>query len=250
MSLRKNILLINLKIHSAYSKFFTEKSYTLEAYTASDVLFYLKALHPKFSKYMIQVHSGVSEEGISILDSKLNQISDDMLEVKKFKEGETIHLVPNISGGGGKRFRNALLFMALIVAAPYIMSYLGTVGSSLGIGAGAPLNAIPQLGAVNVGAGASTGLSVMKTIGLNLAMSGITALMTKSPAQRASKQTDATTRDAGMFGSLTNSSTSGTPVSLVYGMNRVGGQFLSGYISSISHGSSDTISVGAQFDGT
>ena len=115
MSLRKNILLINLKIHSAYNKFFTEKSYTLEAYTASDVLFYLKALHPKFSKYMIQVHSGVSQEGISLLDSKLNQISDDMLDVKKFKEGETIHLVPNISGGGGKRFRNALLFMAVIV---------------------------------------------------------------------------------------------------------------------------------------
>ena len=245
-------MLINLKIHSAYSKFFTEKSYTLEAYTASDVLFYLKALHPKFSKYMIQVHSGVSEEGISLLDSKLNQISDDMLEVKKFKEGETIHLVPNISGGGGKRFRNALLFMAVIIAAPYIMGALSSAGASLGLGAGAPLNAIPQLGAVNVGAGAvgSTGLSVMKTIGLNMAMAGISALMTKSPAQRASKQTDSTTRDAGMFGGLTNSSTSGTPVSLVYGMNRVGGQFLSGYISSISHGSSDTISVGAQFDGT
>jgi len=90
----------------------------------------------------------------------------------------------------------------------------------------------------------------MKTIGLNLAMAGLSALMTKSPAKRASKQTDSTTREAGMFGGLTNSSTSGTPVSLVYGMNRVGGQFLSGYISSISHGSSDTISVGAQFDGT
>ena len=188
----------------------------------------------KFSKYMIQVHSGVSQEGISLLDSKLNQISDDMLDVKKFKEGETIHLVPNISGGGGKRFRNALLFMAVIVAAPYIMGALSSAGAGLGLGVGAPLNAIPQLGAVNVGAGAAagTGLSVMKTIGLNLAMAGLTALMTKSPAQRASKQTDSTTRDAGMFGGLNNSSTSGTPVSLVY------------------HGSSDTISVGAQFDGT
>ena len=242
-------MLINLKIHSAYSKFFTEKSYTLEAYTASDVLFYLKALHPKFSKYMIQVHSGVSEEGISILDSKLNQISDDMLEVKKFKEGETIHLVPNISGGGGKRFRNALLFMALIVAAPYIMSYLGTLGAGGSTAVLSGTVAPVPMAAPIVQAG-STGLSVMKTIGLNLAMSGITALMTKSPAQRASKQTDSTTRDAGMFGGLTNSSTSGTPVALVYGMNRVGGQFLSGYISSISHGSSDTISVGAQFDGT
>jgi predicted phage tail protein len=242
-------LLINLKIHSAYSKFFTEKSYTLEAYTASDVLFYLKALHPKFSKYMIQVHSGVSEEGISILDSKLNQISDDMLEVKKFKEGETIHLVPNISGGGGKRFRNALLFMALIVAAPYIMSYLGTLGAGGSAAAVSGTVAPVPMAAPIVQAG-STGLSVMKTIGLNMAMAGISALMTKSPAQRASKQTDSTTRDAGMFGGLTNSSTSGTPVALVYGMNRVGGQFLSGYISSISHGSSDTISVGAQFDGT
>ena len=249
MSLRKNILLINLKIHSAYSKFFTEKSYTLEAYTASDVLFYLKALHPKFSKYMTQVHSGVSEEGISILDSKLNQISDDMLEVKKFKEGETIHLVPNISGGGGKRFRNALLFMALIVAAPYIMSYLGTLGAGGSAAAVSGTVAPVPMAAPIVQAG-STGLSVMKTIGLNLAMAGLSALMTKSPAQRASKQTDSTTRDAGMFGGLTNSSTSGTPVALVYGMNRVGGQFLSGYISSISHGSSDTISVGAQFDGT
>lgn len=242
-------MLINLKIHSAYSKFFTEKSYTLEAYTASDVLFYLKALHPKFSKYMIQVHSGVSEEGISILDSKLNQISDDMLEVKKFKEGETIHLVPNISGGGGKRFRNALLFMALIVAAPYIMSYLGTLGAGGSAAAVSGTVAPVPMAAPIVQAG-STGLSVMKTIGLNMAMAGISALMTKSPAQRASKQTDSTTRDAGMFGGLTNSSTSGTPVALVYGMNRVGGQFLSGYISSISHGSSDTISVGAQFDGT
>ena len=242
-------MLINLKIHSAYSKFFTEKSYTLEAYTASDVLFYLKALHPKFSKYMIQVHSGVSEEGISILDSKLNQISDDMLEVKKFKEGETIHLVPSISGGGGKRFRNALLFMALIVAAPYIMSYLGTLGAGGSAAAVSGTVAPVPMAAPIVQAG-STGLSVMKTIGLNMAMAGISALMTKSPAQRASKQTDSTTRDAGMFGGLTNSSTSGTPVALVYGMNRVGGQFLSGYISSISHGSSDAISVGAQFDGT
>jgi len=56
-------------------------------------------------------------------------------------------------------------------------------------------------------------------------------------------------RDNGMFGSLTNSSSSGTPIALIYGEHRVSGQFLSGYISSISHGSGDPISVGGQFDG-
>ena len=90
-------------------------------------------------------------------------------------------------------------------------------------------------------------MSVMKTIGLNLAISAITSMMVKSPAARSSKQTDSTVRENGMFGGLTNSSTSGTPIALIYGYNRVGGQFLSGYISSTSHGSGDPIQVGNQF---
>ena len=75
-------------------------------------------------------------------------------------------------------------------------------------------------------------------------------MFTKSPAARqAQKTTESTTRDSGMFGSLTNSSESGTPIALIYGQHRVGGQFLSGYISSIDHGSGDPISIGEQFDG-
>jgi predicted phage tail protein len=80
-------------------------------------------------------------------------------------------------------------------------------------------------------------------------MAAVTSLMTKSPAKRASKQTESTVRENGMFGGLTNSSTSGTPIALIYGQTRVAGQFLSGYISSIDHGSGDPISVGGQFDG-
>ena len=86
MSLRKNILLINLKIHSAYNKFFDEKTYTFEAYVATDIILYLKGIHPKFAKYMTQILSGESEEAFSILDGNLKEISEDMLEIKKFKE--------------------------------------------------------------------------------------------------------------------------------------------------------------------
>ena len=179
-------MLINLKIHSAYNKFFKEKEYVFEACVPADSILYLKGVHPKFAKYMTQIVSGESEEAFSLLDSNLKEIGEEMLVVKKFKEGDTIHLVPNISGGGGKRFRNALLFMLAVVAAPYVIGAIQAAGaaSAAAAGAGAPLNAIPALGAVNVGGAAQaagTGMSLMKTIGLNLAMSAVTALMTKSP---------------------------------------------------------------------
>ena len=38
-----------------------------------------------------------------------------------------------------------------------------------------------------------------------------------------------------MFGSLVNTTTSGTPVSVNYGTMRVAGQFLSGYVLSAQH---------------
>ena len=236
-------MLINLKIHSAYNKFFDEKTYTFEAYVATDIILYLKGIHPKFAKYMTQILSGESEEAFSLLDSNLKEISEDMLEVKKFKDGDTIHLVPNISGGGGKRFRNMLLFMALVVAAPYAIAAM-TAAAPTAVGISAT---VAPVAAPAVVKGGITAASVMKTIGLNLAISAITSMMVKSPAARSSKQTDSTVRENGMFGGLTNSSTSGTPIALIYGYNRVGGQFLSGYISSTSHGSGDPIQVGNQF---
>ena len=64
---------------------------------------------------------------------------------------------------------------------------------------------------------------------------------------KASQQTESTTRENGMFGSLTNTSTSGTPVPLHYGQVRVAGQFLSGYINSEEHGKNDNVKVGDQF---
>ena len=242
-------MLINLKIHSAYNKLFDEKTYTFEAYVATDIILYLKGIHPKFAKYMTQILSGESEEAFSLLDGNLKEISEDMLEVKKFKDGDTIHLVPNISGGGGKRFRNMLLFMALVVAAPYAIAAIQAAGAvgAVGTSAGAGLGMAVPAAAPAVVKGGITAASVMKTIGLNLAISAITSSMVKSPAARSSKQTDSTVRENGMFGGLTNSSTSGTPIALIYGYNRVGGQFLSGYISSISHGSGDPIQVGNQF---
>ena len=87
MSLRKNILLINLKIHSAYNKFFSEKIYTFDAYSALDIIGYLRGVHHKFSKHMVDIASGKSDDCFNLLDGNLQEITDEMLYIKKFKEG-------------------------------------------------------------------------------------------------------------------------------------------------------------------
>ena len=228
-------MLINLKIHSAYNKFFEENIYTFDAYIAADIMHYLKAMHPKFSKYMTQIGSGDSDESFSLLDSNLKEITEEMLELKHFKDGDTIHLVPNICGGGGKSGRKMFMIAAVLMLA------MTPPGQAMLVGMKASLA---------TGMAAGKGLSFLGSMALNIGMSIIGRMFTKSPAARqAQKTTESTTRDNGMFGSLTNSSESGTPIALIYGQHRVAGQFLSGYISSIPHGSGDQISVGAQFDG-
>ena len=61
------------------------------------------------------------------------------------------------------------------------------------------------------------------------------------------EQVDSSTRGSDMFGSLQNTTESGTPIALVYGESRVAGQFVSGYLNTTSHGKSDVIRVGDQF---
>ena len=51
-----------------------------------------------------------------------------------------------------------------------------------------------------------------------------------------------------MFGSLQNTTTSGSPIPLVYGQSRVAGQFISGYLNTVKHGRNDVVNVSEQFD--
>ena len=79
--------------------------------------------------------------------------------------------------------------------------------------------------------------SFIQSIIGNLALSLITSLFTSKPPGRDQQVTqDSGTRtENNMFGSLVNSTTSGTPVSINYGLFRLGGQFLSGYVLSAQH---------------
>jgi len=240
-------LLINLKIHSAYNNFFEETTYSFEATVIHDIIAYLRGVHPKFSKYIKQVISGESSEPFCLLDSNLKPITADMVDIKRFKDGDTIHLVPAIAGGGGKSITKAIYVVFAAVAIYYAIGYMASAGAM------APVDPMTGVAAGTQGAGGYTAtaatLTPLQMAGLQVGLSAVSMLMTKSPAARSSKQTESTSRDNDMFGSLKNSSTSGTPIPLIYGRHRVAGQFMSGYITTIGHGGGDQVNVGSQFDG-
>lgn len=245
-------MLINLKIHSAFQKYFDQETYKVDAFNAESINDYLRAVHPKFSNYISQIESGDCQESYSLVDSNFKLIENDAFGIKKFKEGETVYIAPLVVGGGGKR-GTFLLLMFAAVAAPYLIAQLTAAPTiaATGIPAGTSTMAGGIAGGGGGGFFAGFGKafaampSFAKSIVGNLAMSVVASIFTKKP--KASQQTESTTRENGMFGSLTNTSTSGTPVPLHYGQVRVAGQFLSGYINSEEHGKNDVISVGDQF---
>ena len=245
-------MLINLKIHSAFQKYFDQEVYKVDAFNAESINEYLRAVHPKFSNYINQIESGDCQESYSLVDSKFRVIENDAFGIKKFKEGDTVHLAPLVVGGGGKRGTMLLLMAFAVIAGPAIAASLsasatGGVAAQAGV-----MGGIPASGAGTAGGGFFAGLgkafgampSFMRSIVGNLALSAVSSLFSKKPNPQ---QVETSTRVNGMFGSLTNTSTSGTPVALHYGQVRVAGQFLSGYINSEVHGKNDVINVGDQF---
>lgn len=244
-----------LKIHSSLQKFFSDSSYTVDLHTYFDVVPYLNSMHPKFKKYMLDVEQNEFAENVFILDSDYRIVEPDEAQLRRIKDDDTLYLVPGITGGGGKR--GGLFAMVAMIGFAAATGGLGAF--SLGGAGAATAAAAPGVGgpATMIGhsaasSGAGGGLfsafsnlpGFAKNIIGNLALAVVASLFTSKPKPM---ETDNSTRENGMFGSLTNTSESGTPIPLVYGHFRVAGQFLSGYIDSEQHGKNDVVNVGDKF---
>ena len=94
-------MLITLKPHSTFAKFFDEKEYKIEITSFVDIEFYLNSVHPRFSKYISQIKQGFSVESFCYVTQDLRVIKRDELNLKKPKEGMTIHVAPVVCGSGG-----------------------------------------------------------------------------------------------------------------------------------------------------
>ena len=229
-----------VKVHSSLHKYFDQTEFRADFNTYYDLIPYFSAMHPRFNHYMRMINWGESNEGFAFLDKDLNVVTEEELHIRRVHENDTIYLAPVIVGGGGKK--GGLLAAIAVVG---IIAFTG--------GAAAPaLTTTGTTAAGTVAGGAGGGLfssfaampSFAQSLFLNVGMSMISSLFTK---KKKPADTDTSTRQAGAFGSLTNSTQSGTPIALHYGQVRVAGQMLSGYIDSDDHGKNDVIRVEDKF---
>ena len=242
---------VTLKISPVFKEYFNDSEYQIDINSYLDIEFYLRSMHPKFNNYIRQIQSGLAQENFAYVDNNLKLIEKQDFPLKKINHGDTIHIVPIVCGGGGKK---GFIFAAIAVAiiAPYAVGAMKIGAMSPGamggfVGGYAETWAI---GAKAMTAGFAGLPSMVKGILGNLALSVIGSLFTSKPKGKPIQQTkDSGTRtENNMFGSLANTTTSGTPVAMNYGLMRVGGQFLSGYILSTQHDQGNSPTIQSIFD--
>lgn len=216
-------MIVTLKPHSAYKSFFNAASYDVDIAKYSDILSYLSAMHPKFATYCKKQALQVQQEDFTIVDKNLKVVKNEELSIRAAKEGDVLYLVPAVTGGGGKRnVLTMVLLAAFFIAMPYALPALGEATLlSAAVTGGAPL----------------TLASLSTTIGMNLALGALASLFSPKP------QTQEQARQNGLFSGLQNTTESGVPIALHYGQVRIAGQLLSGYINTVTHGKSETITV-------
>lgn len=199
---------------------------------------------------MLDVEQNEYAENVFILDSDFRIIESDEAQMRRVKDDDVLYLVPGITGGGGKR---GGLFAAIALIG--VAAATGGFGLAAAPGAALPASAAAVNTSTAAGVAAASGggglfasFSALpgfaKSIIGNMALALVSSIFTSKPKPM---ETDTSTRENGMFGSLTNTSESGTPIPLVYGHFRVAGQFLSGYIESEQHGKNDIVNVGDKF---
>lgn len=252
MLLRRDILLATINIHSAYKKLFAEKKYCIDLVTYADIISYLSSMHPKFAKYANDIHHNLIDEAYCLLDKDKKLITEDQLWIRKIKEDDEFYLVPVFAGGGGKNTKFLVLAaMAAMAVSTYGASTAAITGG-LGPGGGGGAIAAQSAGTSFLG-GLKSGASlawnslgaVGQTLAINAGLAVATMLFTKRP--KSNNQVDENARQNDMFGSLKNTTSSGTPVPLIYGQFRVAGQLISGFIDTTEHGKSANIKVSDKF---
>lgn len=253
---------ILLKIHSSLQKLFPQQEYEINAPDYIDIYSYIYNTNPAFQRYLKSIQNGIADEGIALVDSKFRVIDLENTFMKKPKDGDIVYLAPMILGGGGKR-GFAIIAAVAIVAIGVATGGFGFAaagglggtgaGTTAGLG-GAFLEAGTAVAGQTVtslgGSFLSSALGTFaKSLLGNLALAAITSIFTKRPNSPVASTTDSGTRtENNIFGSLTNTTSSGTPIALNYGLVRVAGQFLSGYLHTTQHGKSNSPSVQSIFD--
>lgn len=218
-----------LKFHSSLHKYVASPKLKVKLNSCDELINFLKGTQPKLAKYINKISLGKTSENLMLCDDKGKVITREEYVLKKPADDETLHIVPCVFGGGGKIGR-IVIGVALVALA---------LSGALG----------PALPALLGDASMTFAQQIVFGIGVSMTLGGLAQLFTKTPKpMNMQNQFDGEARrENDMFGSLQNTTDSGTPIPIVYGNMRLAGQLISGYLDVSEHGKNDTVNVSSSF---
>ena len=123
-----------IKIHSTLRKHTGgSDSLQVKINTYDEVVSFLSNSFKEFAAYSSKIKEGKVDEGLALVDENFKTLNPKDFPLKKVRDDEVIHVVPLITGGGGKR--GFLLLLAVAVVAPFAIGLAsGDTVASVGVG--------------------------------------------------------------------------------------------------------------------
>ena len=221
---------VTLKFHPHLRKYTNGVSeHTVSISTLNEIASCLEQLFPTLRPFILRMKSGAQRrQNLALVNKNRRVLGYEDYAINKLKPDDNeFHVVPLLIGAGtGNSVLDIVIGAALIAAAIWF----------------------PPLAAVGIGS--ITGATVAMSIGMSMVISGVMGMIMKPPTPEVGGQqtSDSEARiDNKIFSGLQNTTKSNTPVAMVYGRTRVGGQFISGEIRTFDHGKNETVTVNLLF---
>ena len=212
---------ITLKFHPLLRKYTRGlEEHVLNINDFNDLRSALESLFPALGKHIRQIKSGKNRrDNLALVNKNKRIISQQDYMLNRLKSDDTEFMVVPLFFGGGDDMSiwQIIAGIALIVIGTLVFIY----GDK-------------QIGAMIIG------------MGISMLTSGIISMITA--VDLPDETTDSQVRrDNKIFNGLQNTINSNTPIALIYGRTRVGGQFVSGEVRTYEHGRNETIKVSDVF---
>lgn len=230
-------MLVTIHFHPLLQPMTGVSSHRFDINSLSEIKNALSVLFPKIRRYIREITSGTLRENLSLITPEGTILNRSQYYLDKIINKE-LTLVPIIAGAGGKGL-GIILGIVLIAAAFFTGG--GSLAGLMAEGGGSGFAASTTILGAQGSFFSLTAGGLMK-MGLGLVLSGLMQLLMQPPSPRGPSDSGQR-RNNDMFDAFENSTDPNTPIPLIYGMPRVSGQLISGYVETITHGESDVISV-------
>tara|TARA_R110002020_G_scaffold29767_2_gene93951 strand:+ start:3460 stop:4179 length:720 start_codon:yes stop_codon:yes gene_type:complete len=231
---------VTLKFHPHLQQYTNGyKEHKISINSLDEIRLCLENMFPGLRKFIVRMKSGDQRRQNLALVNKNKRVLgyEDYALNRLTSEDTEFHVVPLLIGAGGG---NSGL-MSIVIGAALIAAVVLTGGAA------AP-GLVGFMG-MSVTTAATVG-GMALSMGISMVISGVMSMIMKPPKPDMSGQqtTDSEARiENKIFNGLQNTTKSNTPVAMVYGRTRLGGQFISGEIRTFDHGKNETVNVNLLF---